>query len=171
MMNSLDRGVLMTIAQLPATQTAPPRSDRLMRALEAHAAAEAHDIATYEAIAARTNDPAVAILLGLVIEDEHHHHDLLRRLVSRLEDDVAFSAAASSDPLAVSEGAVPDPEMASTFRSLIRDEQEGARYLRHLARQEPRMHAGLFALLLESMARDSEKHAHILRFILKRLDG
>jgi hypothetical protein len=43
--------------------------------------------------------------------------------------------------------------------------------VRHLARQEPSLDDGLFALWMETIARDSEKHAHVLRFILKRLEG
>jgi hypothetical protein len=54
---------------------------------------------------------------------------------------------------------------------LIRDEEEGARYLRHLARQEPGLYDGLFSVLLETVARDSQKHAFMLRYLLRRVEA
>jgi hypothetical protein len=42
--------------------------------------------------------------------------------------------------------------------------------LRHIARQEPQLYDGLYPLLLEAIARDSEKHATILRYLLTRLE-
>jgi hypothetical protein len=61
-------------------------------------------------------------------------------------------------------------ELATTVRTLIRDEHEGARHLRHLARQEAGARGGLYALLLETIARDSEKHATIFQFILRQIE-
>jgi len=55
-------------------------------------------------------------------------------------------------------------------RDLMRNEHEGSRHLRHLARQEPSLYGGLYPLLLETIARDSEKHATILRFLLHRIE-
>ena len=43
--------------------------------------------------------------------------------------------------------------------------------LRHLARQEPKLYGGLYAVLLETMARDGEKHAYMLRYLLRRLEA
>jgi len=43
--------------------------------------------------------------------------------------------------------------------------------LRHLARQEPTLYGGLYPLLLETIARDSEKHATILRYLLLQIEG
>lgn len=54
-----------------------------------------------------------------------------------------------------------------TFGSCAR----GARHLRHLARQEPHLYDGLYPLLLETIAPDSEKHATILRYLLLRVDN
>ncbi len=52
----------------------------------------------------------------------------------------------------------------------MRDEHEGARHVRHLARQEPTLCDGLYPLLLETIARDSEKHATILRYVLRHIE-
>lgn len=63
------------------------------------------------------------------------------------------------------------PGLAAAVRALVRNEHEGGRYLRHLARQEPALYRGLFPLLLEVMARDAEKHATILRYVLRLVEG
>ncbi len=137
--------------------------ERLLRALGAHAAAEAESMTVYEQLSEKSGDPLVALLMRLVLEDERRHHGLLERMAGNLTEDLAGEVgdvdAASRD------------EAVLATRAMIREEREGARYLRHLARQEPRLCDGAYALLLETMARDSEKHEHILRFILRRLES
>lgn len=148
---------------------APSLSDRLIHALEAHASAEAHDLATCEALAERSSDPVLKLLIGLVADDEQRHHSLLHSMVGRLHEEVEFVRSPSALPVAEANFAVDD-ELASTLRALIRDEHEGARHLRHIARQEPHLYNGLYPLLLETIARDSEKHATILRYLLLRAE-
>ena len=138
----------------------PPLSDRLIRALEAHQAAEAHDLAECRALQERLADPASGLLLDLVAQGEQRHHTLLELLVGQLQnnaDDAALPVR-------------PDPATATTVRALIRDQHEGARHLRYLARQAPDLYQGLYATLLETMARDSETHATILRALLRRIE-
>jgi hypothetical protein len=43
-------------------------------------------------------------------------------------------------------------------------------HLRHIARQESHLYGGLYAVLLEAIARDSEKHATIFRYLLGRVE-
>src|SRR5262249_10853484 len=75
----------------PLAPTNPPSlSERLIRALEAHASAEAHDLATCEALAERSADPVLKMLIGLIIEDELRHHSLLESMVRRLQEEVEF---------------------------------------------------------------------------------
>ncbi len=155
----------------PVAPTRPPSlSERLIRALEAHASAEAHDLATSEKLAERSSDPVLKLLISLVAEDERRHHSLLQSMVGRLREEVEFVSSPTALPVESGHGVV-DRELAATLRALIRDEHEGARHLRHIARQEPHLYDGLYALLLEVIARDSEKHAAILRYLLLRLEG
>ncbi|HEX8968135.1 MAG TPA: ferritin-like domain-containing protein [Chloroflexota bacterium] len=154
----------------PLAPTQPPSlSERLIRALEAHSSAEAHDVATCEQVAEKSPDPVVRLLVGMIVEDEQRHHSLLQSMIHRLQEEVEFVASPTSVPVPESPQ-TGDGEMASTLRALIRDEHEGARHLRHLARQEPQLYGGLYPVLLETIARDSEKHATILRFLLLRLE-
>ena len=155
---------------MPPTQP-PSLSERVIRALEAHASAEAHDVATCEQILQRSEDPVARLLLGLILEDEQRHHSLLQSMVRRLQEEVEFVTSPTALPIP-EDGSVAstDTELAATLRTLIRDEHEGARHLRHIARQEPHMYSGLYPMLLETIARDSEKHATIYRFLLQRVE-
>jgi hypothetical protein len=151
----------------------PPLSERLIRALQAHVAASAADVATCRQLANHLADPAFELLVGMIVDDEHRHDSLLRSMIRRLEEEVDFLP--STTPVPVPNGSMLSDvdaaaEMAASVRGLIRNEHEGARHLRHLARQEPTLYAGLYPLLLETIARDSEKHATILRYLLHRVE-
>ena len=90
-------------------------------------------------------------------------------MVRRLHEEVEFVASPTALPVGEPDSAV-DGELATTVRALIRDEHEGARHLRHIARQELHLYDGLYAQLLEAIARDFEKHASILRYLLLRIE-
>ncbi len=137
--------------------------ERLLRALEAHAAAEAESMTAYEQLSEKSGDPLVALLMRLVLQDEQRHHELLGRMAGNLTEDMVEELGDVD--------VTSHEEAVLATRAMIREEREGARYLRHLARQEPKLYDGAYALLLETMARDSEKHEHILRFILRRLES
>jgi rubrerythrin len=152
----------------------PPLSDRLIRALEAHAAASAADVAACRQLAKRMDDPVVELLVGMIVDDEQRHNSLLCSMVRRLEEEVDFLP--SRDALPVPNGSMLNDmeaatEIAASVRGLMRNEHEGSRHLRHLARQEPSLYGGVYSLLLETIARDSEKHATILRYLLHRVEG
>lgn len=170
-----------TVGQTPASawlhpfasRPAPSLSERLLRGLEAHIAEEAHNEAACNELANRIDQPIARFLLALIAEDEQHHHAVMRSMVARLQEELEL-AQAPADSL------IPPPsnqrpvdnasEISATLRTLIRDEHEGARHVRHLARQEPAAYGGLYPLLLETIARDSEKHATILQFILHQIE-
>ena len=145
----------------------PPLSERIIRALQAHVAAEAHDLGECERLSESVQSTSAHVLLGLIGDEARRHQILLRQLIERLAEE--------PDPTQLngvqSQGIQPSPEAVATVRTLVRDEQEGARYLRHLARQHPHLDDGLCAVLLESIARDSEKHAHLLRYLLRRFES
>jgi hypothetical protein len=146
----------------------PPLSDRLIRALEAHSAASAAD-ATYRQLADRMGNPVVELLTRMIVEDEQRHDSLLHSMIRRLEEEVDFLPAYGAVPVpneSKLHDVKADAEVTASVRGLIRNEHEGARHLRHLARQEPTLYGGLYPLLLETIARDSEKHATILRYVL-----
>ena len=63
-----------------------------------------------------------------------------------------------------------DEDLTSLARALIDEEKTGAQALRRLAQREKGLGSGLDSLLLEMMAMDSEKHAHLLQFVKRRLE-
>jgi hypothetical protein len=151
----------------------PPLSERLIRALEAHAAAEAADSANCRQLAQAMHDPVVELLVGMIVEDEQRHDSLLRSMIRRLQEEVEFVSSPGALPVPNGSGlrsVDAYTDMVASVRGLIRNEHEGSRHLRHLARQEPTLYGGLYPLLLETIARDSEKHATILRYLLRRIE-
>jgi len=106
---------------------------------------------------------------GIILEDEQRHHSLLSSMVRRLQEKVEFVESPTALPVPDGSASSLDADMALTLRGLMRDEHEAAHHLRHIAHQEPHLYGGLYSLLLlETLARDSEKHAVILRYLLTR---
>ena len=152
----------------PLTEgTPPPVSERLVRALEAHIAVESDDAARASRLTDTSGDGAVHTLLELIVGDANRHQVLLQHMVNRLRQELEFTEASTALPVPGSSPFGGAEEAPTSLRVLIRNEQEGARYLRHLARQDPDLYGGFFALLLDAFARDSEKHVHLLRYLLR----
>jgi hypothetical protein len=157
------------LQQFAATQP-PCLSDRMIHALEAHASTEVHDLATCEQLAQGSADPVTNLLLGMIVDDGHRHQALLQSMVRRLQQEVEFVDSPTALPVPHGNPAPADSGTVATLRSLIREEHESARHLRHVSRQEPGLYGGLFPVLLETIARDAEKHATILRYLLGRME-
>ena len=153
----------------PLTQPRISPIEQLENVIEAHVRNEAEHVFGYRAIAAEVKDPLAAMLVSLVIEDEERHHELMRRMAARLRDDIAGTR--SDEGLRVFPvGGGGTASLAERTRAYADDEREGAKVLRELAKDTGRIYGGAFALLLETMARDSEKHELVMRFILRRLE-
>ena len=139
--------------------------DRLLHSFESHIAAETDTVREYRRLADTSPDPAVRLLMQLVLEDEERHHGLLERMAARIRNTLYWTHSAGALPT----GSGPTGENARqelrAIERFARQEQEGVRHLRELARRDGDLHNGLFGLLLETMAMDSEKHQRILRFM------
>jgi rubrerythrin len=143
-------------------------AERLQAVIESHATGEEAHMASYRRLGTLSRDLVTAMLVDLVLEDEERHHGLLRRMAGRLRDDLELTRSKSSLPA----GAPPDDTSATLLaltREYAEDERKGATTLRRLAKQASGLYGGVFSLLLETMARDSEKHERVMRFILRRL--
>ena len=158
-------------AGLPPLEEAPHVAplERLLHVLDTHASVEEGSLIAYRAFAQALHDPIAAILMRLILDDEDRHHALFRQMATRLRDDIEWSQSPEALPPAKLPTARSSEDVIAVTRDYLADEREGARQLRRLARQMPDLHGGLYALLLEVMARDSEKHERILAFILRRL--
>lgn len=155
--------------QPDSSETQSTASERLIRALAAQVSAEAQDMADCEDLVKRCDEPYVQVLLGLVVDDQQRHRALLESMVRRLQGGADPFSTPTVRPLEDS-APLSEVELAASLRALIRNEHESARHLRHIGRQESVLFGGLYSVLLEAIARDSEKHAAILRFLLIRLE-
>jgi hypothetical protein len=137
---------------------------QLVHSVKRHAQDEAGSIAAYERIQHACGDPAIAGVLGVILEDEQRHHAMLERVAARLQAEFNWSVTRVPDA-SVSDQTVT----AAELRALEQEERNGAQALRELAYRCRDSRDGLTAVLLESMAMDSEKHAHLLGFAERRL--
>jgi rubrerythrin len=144
--------------------------ERLLRAVDTHAAAEADALVQYEYLAQESGDPVIALVLRLILDDEVRHHGLLHRMATTLRDALEWTSSPAALPKGVPKGAVSSADVILAH-SLIDEERTGARALRRLARQEKDINDGLDCLLLEMMAMDSDKHARLLQFVAQRLEA
>lgn len=149
----------------------PGSVEWLLQAVERHAASEADALELYGRIADESGDPVVALVMRLILDDEQRHHSLLKRIESTLRDALDWSHSPSSLPTSsVPQQPLPR-RLESIARELVEEERTGARKMRELASKERGIDAGLHSLLLEMMALDSEKHAHLLQYVQRRLEA
>jgi len=150
-----------------ATEGSLTPDELLVRALEGHIAAERMSLGQYRELAETTKDPVVELIMGLVLEDEERHHNLMRRLATRLKDDLYWTqtpnALPAPRPVSV------DPKEYESLRSFVASERAGIHELRDFAGRADGLYGGLPSELLEMMALDSQKHEHLLRFLFRRL--
>lgn len=145
--------------------------ERLLSIVERHAAAEQGSLDDYRRMAEHSGDPVVGLLMRLVLEDEERHHQLLVRMAASLRDALHWTQSAGALPTGAAPGGRSDAELLAITRARIREEREGMRQFKDLAKRHAHVAGGLFSLLLETMAMDSQKHEHILRFLLKRVEA
>jgi rubrerythrin len=146
--------------------------ERLLHAVERHIALESDALDQYEQLATSSGDAVIALVMRLILDDEQRHHGLLMRIATTLRDGLNWTRSPEALPMTTSDEDVAHAaDLATTARALIEEERSGAQAMRRLAAQERGLDSGLDSLLLEMMAMDSEKHAHLLRFVEKRLEA
>ena len=143
-------------------------SERLLRAMRLHVEEENESVRAHKAVAAATDDPAIRLLLNVILEDEERHHGLLQRMAENFREEL--TGVYSSGALPSGTGTKPSPEAIETVRTSLQKEHEGIQKMREIAEGNRALYGGLFSLLMETMALDSQKHEHVLTFILKRLE-
>lgn len=141
--------------------TAANALDRLRQGIEEHIASEEETLASYRQLAVSTGDPLTGQLMRLLVEEEERHHHALRSMAWGLHR-AMLGGVDSCRPPTASDAAV-------TVSRGIENERATVRQLRELARSFSHVGGGLFGLLFELMALDSQRHELILRFIQRRL--
>jgi rubrerythrin len=160
--------------ELPLVATFGPEPaqtlvERLFEAVRRHIQAESDALSQYERIAEESGDPVIALVMRLVLQDEERHHGLLERIADSLRDALEWSHSPGALPAGQPFTGERAAALAGVTRELIEEERHGAKALRDLAHKERTIADGLHSLLLEMMAVDSDKHAHLLQFVERRL--
>ena len=143
----------------------------LLQAIQQHAEEEASTIQTYARIGRETSDPVVAFVMQFLVDDEQRHHALFARMASSLHDRFNWAPDSTAQPFDSAGRAQGDAETARQVRALADEERRGAQALCDLASRQDPGDADLVCLLLEAMAMDSDKHAHLLTFVASRLSS
>ncbi|HEY3061903.1 MAG TPA: hypothetical protein VGL99_23250, partial [Chloroflexota bacterium] len=85
--------------------------ERLLRAVDTHAAAEADALVQYEYLAQESGDPVIALVLRLILDDEVRHHGLLHRMATTLRDALEWTSSPAALPKGVPKGAVSSADV------------------------------------------------------------
>jgi rubrerythrin len=141
----------------------------LLDAVERHVSAEQDALAQYEYLRTASGDPAIALVMQLILEDEERHHGLLKRIEATVRDALEWTHSPAALPTTAPPQQPVTSELLESATFLIKEERTGARYLRDLAHREKDVSWGLPSLLIDMMAMDSDKHARLLQFVHDRL--
>ncbi len=142
--------------------------ERLIRGFEAHEEEEGRFVRRYKEIAENSRNPLIRFLLRWIISDEEKHHAVTRAMVSTLKGDLIWKEPEESLHGIVEAGSERNALLKLT-EEFIRLEKGGIREYKKLTKASRGYYRGLFALLVNSMMHDSEKHIEILNFLRRQL--
>jgi rubrerythrin len=122
----------------------------------------------YRRFAELSESAAVRYLVRAIVEDEERHH----RVLAELANAVAWEGSPQTPP-----GSVPDLDhehddaLVAETKALLDSELADLRELKKVRRRlEAYRDTTMWPLLVDLMILDTEKHAHILRFIASHAD-
>lgn len=143
---------------------------RLMNEFQSHARDEERWLSSYREIAEESTDPLTGFLLNLIVADEERHHKLMARMISKLEDELAWTSAKRTVRTGVESGARRKRLLGAVER-MVGAEQKGIQEYEHLKKASRNLRRDVFELLYGTMIRDSQKHMAILEFLRRRLSA
>lgn len=138
--------------------------------LQRHGQEEGALLSRYRRFAEESASPAVRYLVRMIIDDEQRHHRQLAEFANAIAWGWSGNSPVTATPETVGAGDARDPALAAETKELIaverRDQREIRRLQKDLGDYEK---TTLWTLLTQLMLRDSDKHEHILRFIVREL--
>ena len=161
--------IIDAVGASPSPRYQASLSERLEQAMRHHVEEEEGALEAYRRVRDGAGDPVVRMLMEDVLVDEKHHHGLLNRLKVQFEKELDPRTPGAGLELGEPAADSSADELVGTVRRLADQERTGAAQLRGLAKQYKEVYAGLFSLILDGIASDSEKHERVLRFVAKRL--
>lgn len=153
-------------------ETMPERQtwdEEVSARLNAHIESERDVLAEYAAAVEKIDAPDVRYLIQLILDDERRHHRTLREIARAVRAAQEWHHRKPQIP-DMNREALPEAMRTLTTR-LLAVEREDERELKALRRQlQPVADTTLWALLVDLMALDTEKHERILGFIIDHAD-
>lgn len=138
--------------------------------LEGHVESERELLVEYARAAQEVEAPDLRFLVDLILEDERRHHRLFQEMAAALQGVREWRTTSPAVP-GLSRRPLPDEVRKLTERFLAA-ERDDRRQLRALGRRlRPVADTTLWALLVDLMLLDTEKHLRILGFIEEHADG
>jgi hypothetical protein len=155
----------MEDGQLSAPRGASVWELQMFEHLTDHTRREGAMLADYAEVAATSESNALRYVINMLLEDERRHHRYFDELAMSLKSEAEFSAEEPVVPRLDFDRA-DSVELADLTNRLLENEKDDAKELRRLRKE---LHdvkdTTLWALLIDVMLRDTEKHMEILKFI------
>ncbi len=142
-----------------------PWERQLHAHLSAHVETERALLQKYTEVAERTDSKAFGYLVKLLIDDEMRHHRLFSELAGSLETEALVKGEEPAVPYLDFHRADHDAVLEGA-KELLENEERDVGELKRLQRDlRDVKDTSLWALLVELMHRDTEKHIAILNFV------
>jgi len=162
-----------TPVNIPEVDVRPPRKEHatwdaeILDRLHAHVESERGLLADYADAMTSIEEPDVRYLMGMIVEDEARHHRIFEELVHALEKVRTWQQVEPSVPERATRPLREDVRQIT--ERFLAAEHEDRRQLRALRRTlAPVADTTLWALLVDLMTLDTEKHIRILEAITGR---
>jgi hypothetical protein len=141
---------------------------QLVALLAKHGSEEGRMLAEYEHLAHSTNDRAAKYVIDVILQDERLHHHMLVQLATAMAWNTLEGTDMSVPPL----GWHMDEKLRAATRRLREFEEMDRRELEALRKRlRPYEETTLWALIVDIMLLDTQKHARILRFLERHARG
>ncbi len=144
---------------------ASPWERDLYAHLTSHVEAERVLLKEYSGAAETSPSKALRYLVNLLIEDEIRHHRMFTELAESLRTEASLG---SDPPVPYVDFDLATDSVIDLTDQLLRKEQEDLQELKRLKRElNDVKDTSLWAILVDLMERDTQKHIAILRFARK----
>ncbi|HTX63825.1 MAG TPA: hypothetical protein VMD28_09310 [Acidimicrobiales bacterium] len=140
----------------------------LVELLARHGSEEGRLLDEYDRLSDTTSDPAARYLIQVIMQDERRHHQMLVEMATAMAWGTLGGVETSVPPL----GWEMDEELLAASRRLREQEDLDRHELQTLRKRlRPFEETTMWALIVDLMILDTQKHAAILRFLERHSRG
>jgi len=144
--------------------------EKLMKQFDAHEDQEGEFLRQYQEIKEKSKNPLIKFLLQLIIADEEKHRATMHAIAATLDGDLTWTRPKDAfRGFGELHKDKENEELLELTVAFIQHEKEGIKDYKRLMKSSKSYYRGLFAMLLQTIIRDSEKHVEILEFLRQKL--